>query len=103
MSKIRAKKLLTERIERERNYLNKQEVGTKEYNESMERLNILESKLAELEDKFAKNTIEMIKFGIGGVVIPVGMSLLVLKWEETGSVTTALKSWITNNVPKKMF
>ena len=100
---MNAKQLLIERIERERFYLNEQEVGTKEYNDSTERLNILESKLAELEDKFAKNTIDIIKFGIGGVIIPVGMSLLVLKWEETGSITTSLKSWITNNVPKKMF
>jgi len=105
-----AKTLLVECIERERNYLLKQEVGSEKYNESLKRLNDLEGRLAELEkfederkDRKVKNILEGAKFVIGNVVVPVGMSMLVLKWEETGSLTTALRGWITGNIPKKPF
>lgn len=100
--KTKAKAMVLELIEREREYLEKQQVGTQEYNDSLKRIGDLEEKLADLEDKTFKNIVEVIKFVLGGVVVPVGMSLLVLKWEETGSVTTALRTWITGIVPKKM-
>ena len=100
--KSKAKAMVLELIEREREYLEKQQVGTQEYNDSLKRIGELEEKLADLEDKKFKNILDVIKFVFGTVVVPVGMSLLVLKWEETGSVTTALRTWITGIVPKKM-
>ena len=103
-----AKTSLIERIERERAYLDKQEVGSKEYDASMERMNVLEEKLSKIEQsederkhRSKKEVSEWVKFGLSSVVVPVSMSLLILKWEETGSVTTALRSWITNNVPRR--
>ena len=118
---MKTKTLLLERIELERNYLGEQKVGTKEYNESLNRLNTLLDKLTEIEkfeseierkdrqvDDERKNRkvdkfIDVTKFSIGGIVVPVVMTLVILKWEETGSITTAMRTWITNNVPKKMF
>lgn len=104
---MKSKALLLKRIEREQAYLEKQEVGTKEYDASMERMNVLEEKLAKLEqaeidrkNQVKKDTSDWVKFGIS-TAVPVAMSLLILKWEETGSVTTALRAWITNNVPRK--
>lgn len=107
-----AKTLLLEEIEREYTYLRSKEVGTEEYNASMSRLNTLVEKLADLEhfedekkDRFVKTVIEVIRFVVGNVIIPVSMSLLILKFEETGSITTALRSWITGTAsnPKKLF
>lgn len=46
---MKNKTILIERIQREYEYLRKQEVGTEEYNNAAARLNILEDKLAELE------------------------------------------------------
>lgn len=98
--KNKAKAMVLELIQREREYLEKQEVGTQEYNDSLKRIGDLEDKLADLEDKEYKNIVEVLKFVFGTVVVPVGMSLLVLKFEETGSVTTALRNWITGIVPR---
>ena len=105
-----AKSLLVECIERERKHLLKQEVGSETYNESLKRLGDLEGRMAELEkfederkDRLTKNILDGAKFAIGNVVVPVAMSMLVLKWEETGSLTTALRGWITGNIPKKPF
>lgn len=98
---MKAKALLVECIEREKKYLNDFEVGTEEYNASLKRLNELQDRLAEQEDRFAKNFLDAVKFSIGSVVVPVAMTLVVLRFEETGSITTAMRSWITGNIPKR--
>ena len=100
---MNSKNLVNECIERERAYLSNQEVGSKEYNESLTRLNTLQDKLIDQEDRFVKNILDAGKFVIGSVVVPVAMTLVVLKFEETGSITTAMRSWITGNIPKKNF
>ena len=98
---MKAKALLVECIEREKAYLKAYEVGSEEYNASLKRLNELQDRLAEQEDRFAKNCLDAVKFSIGSVVVPVAMTLVVLKFEETGSITTAMRSWITGNIPKR--
>ncbi|MGN0246949.1 MAG: hypothetical protein ACI4DK_13425 [Lachnospiraceae bacterium] len=100
---MNAKTLVNECIERERAYLSNQEVGSKEYNESLSRLNTLQDKLIDQEDRFVKNILEAGKFAIGSVVVPVVMTLVVLKFEETGSITTAMRKWATEIIPKKNF
>ena len=100
---MNSKNLVNECIERERAYLSNQEVGNKEYNESLSRLNTLQDKLIDQEDRFVKNVLEAGKFAIGSVVVPVVMTLVVLKFEESGSVTTAMRNWITGIIPKKNF
>ena len=110
---------LRKRIEKETKYLESLELGSEEYDRSQHRLDRMTELLGKLEqeerdgdrkdeqltrDSKSKKTeliMDVVKFAVGGVIIPVGMSVLVLKWEETGSITTALRSWITNNVPKK--
>ena len=106
-----AKTLLLEEIEREYDYLKKQEVGTEKYNASMSRLNTLLEKLGDLEefedekkDRAIKNLIEGVKFVVGNVIVPVSLSLLILKSEETGTLTTALRGLVTGTAtPKRMF
>jgi hypothetical protein len=100
---MKAKTLTNECIEREREYLMTKDVGSEEYNASLERLVRLQDKLTDQEDRLVKNVLDASKFVVGSVVVPVAMTLLVLKFEETGSITTAMRSWITNNVPKKSF
>lgn len=116
---MKAIKTMQKRIEKEEAYLETLKPGTDEYSASQERLNRMTELLGQLEqnerDEVHKNgqtkreikakrtelIMDVAKFVIGGVIVPVGMSVFILKWEETGSVTTALRSWITNNVPKK--
>ena len=116
---MKAIKMLQKRIEKEEAYLETLEAGTDTYAASHERLNHMTELLGQLEQserdevhkkgqtareiKAKRNELimDVVKFVVGGVIIPVGMSVFILKWEETGSVTTALRSWITNNVPKK--
>ena len=104
-----AKTLLLEEIEREYKHLKEQTVGSEEYNKSMDRLNTLVDKYTSLTqvedekaDRFKKNIIEIVKFAIGSVIIPVSMSLIILKFEETGSITTALRTWLTGTASRKM-
>ena len=76
----------------------------------MSRLNTLVEKLAEIEhfeddkkDRLVKNIFDGVKFALGSIIIPVCMSLLILKYEETGSLTSAVKSWATGTATRKMF
>lgn len=98
-----------EMINRESEYLDEQEVGTDEYNASVKRLNELLDKLNELEkadasrkDQKFKNGLEVAKV-VTGVAVPVGISYLVIKVEETGSLRSALKGIINTCLPRKMF
>lgn len=113
------KTLLLEQIKRENEYLRKQQVGTEDYVNSMYRINELESKLAEVEqfesdaarkdkqwkeemtDRTIKNIIEGVKTASGFVMPMIGL-FVILKWEETGSITTALRGYVNNFIPKKL-
>lgn len=104
-----AKTLLLKEINREFEYLNSKEVGSEEYNKSLERFNGLVDRLAEIEksedeqqDRRKTKIIDIVKFAVGGV-ISITMAVYILKFEQTGSITTALRSLVTNTATKKMF
>lgn len=116
---MNAKTLLTEQIEREREFMASQAVGTEEYNESLKRLISIEEKLAEVEqfesdsemktiqmaeekkDRFIKNCIDVGKFVIGGVVIPVVGLVCITATEKDVTFTGALKEYTRYFIPKK--
>lgn len=104
-----AKTLLLKEINREFEYLNGKEVGSEEYNKSLERFNGLVDRLAEIEksedeqqDRRKTKIIDIVKFAVSGV-ISITMAVYILKFEQTGSITTALRSLVTNTATKKMF
>ena len=119
--------LLDELIEREKEYLDEQEVGTKEYNDSLKRLTELESKRAErvkfFEEKEARvehdmiervknyeekkarmqqNIIEIGKFVVGGVIIPVVGLVCITATEKDTTFTGALRDYTRLFLPKKV-
>lgn len=113
-----AKNLVFEQIERERSYLEKQEVGTDEYGASLNRLISLEEKLAELEhfesesvrkdeqmndekkDKKVKNIIEGCKV-VAGVVLPLVGLVCITATEKDTTFTGALRDYTRLFIPKK--
>jgi hypothetical protein len=104
-----AKTLLLKEINREFEYLNEKDVGTEEYNKSLDRFNTLVDKLAEIEkaedeqeDRRKNKVIDIVKF-VGGGVISISMAVYILKFEQTGSITTALRSLVTKTATNKMF
>ena len=117
---MNAKTLITEQIEREREFLVAQTVGTEEYNDSLKRIVMLEEKLAETEqtesesemkvkqmaeekkDRFIKNCIDVGKFVIGGVVIPVVGLVCITATEKDVTFTGALREYTRYFLPKKM-
>lgn len=106
---MKSKTLLLELIEREYDHLQDHEVGTDEYNASMSRLVTLEGELANLEksdsdkqDRFVKNVIDVGKFVIGGVVVPVVGLVCITATEKDTTFTGALKEYTRLFIPKKM-
>ena len=104
-----SEKMLLELIENERAYFEDREVGTEEYNESLKRLVMLEEKLADLEkfkkeqkDKTAKNGIDIGKFVLGGLVVPVIGLVCITASEKDITFTGALKEYTRLFIPKKM-
>ena len=116
---MNTKTLLTEQIERERTYLAEQEVGTEEYIASLDRLCKLEDKLADrekfesesereyqkmAEDKQHRITcmgIDIAKFVVGGVVIPIVGLVCITATEKECTFTGALKEYTRLFLPKK--
>lgn len=106
---MNSKTLLLREINREFEYLNSKDVGSDEYNKSLERFNTLVDKLADLEkfeeekqDRHENKIIEIVKFVVSGV-ISITMAVFILRFEQTGSITTALRSLVTGPATKKMF
>ena len=106
---MNSKTLLLKEINREFEYLNSKDVGSDEYNKSLERFNTLVDKLADLEkfeeekqDRHENKIIEIVKFVVSGV-ISITMAVFILRFEQTGSITTALRSLVTGPATKKMF
>ena len=64
----------------------------------------LKSKEFENENKNrrAEQAIEWTKIGTGVAVPLIGL-FVILKWEETGTITTALRGYVNNFIPKKLF
>ena len=104
-----SKEMLLKLIEKETTYLNSHEVGSEEYNKSMTRLVELQGQLAELEkfDKEQKNknvgnAIEVGKFILGSVVIPVVGLVAITAVEKDITFTGALREYTRYFLPKKM-
>ena len=115
-----SKTVLYGMIDRERDYLETQEVGTEEYNSSLQRLKGLNEQLKEIEqfetefeakeketkevkkDRFTKNAIEIGKFVLGGVVVPVVGLVCITATEKDCTFTGALKEYTRLFIPKKM-
>jgi hypothetical protein len=113
------KSLLREQIERESSYLKDQEVGTDEYNSSMDRLSTLEDKLADLEqsesdaarkdkqmaedrkDRLIKNSIEGAKT-VGSFVLPIIGLVAITAFEKGDTFTTSLRGFVNCFIPKKL-
>ena len=98
----KAKALVLEQIEREREYLNAQEVGSDDYNKSLSRLNDLNGILADLEDKHAKIAIDIAKVA-SGFVLTVGGIVFFTANERDMTYTGVAKDFIRTFVPKKFF
>lgn len=101
--KLKLTKMLKEMISREYDYLKEHEVGSDEYNASMRRLNELESKLAEIQKSKSVTTLEYTKV-LTGLAVSCGgfvLSMVVLKFEETNTLRSALKSVVQSFIPKK--
>lgn len=111
--------LLSEQIERERDYLSYQEVGSDEYNASTRRLGELETKLADLEkteaeairkdkqmaeekkDRVVKNVLEGVKIA-SSILLPVIGLVTITAFEKNDTFTSALKGYVNCFLPKKM-
>lgn len=110
--------LLCEDIKRERNYLQEQEVGSNEYNESLKRLGALEDKLFDLEkfesetaakqqqakeektDRWIKIGLEGVKV-VGGIVVPIIGLVWITATEKETTFCGALKDYTKLFIPKK--
>lgn len=115
-----SRELVMERIQREREFIARQEVGTEEYNASMKRLDVLNDKLTELEkneadavvkeqqlvvdkkDRFTKIVVDIGKFVVGGVVIPLVGLVAITATEKDASFTGTLRDYTKLFIPKKM-
>lgn len=115
-----SRELVEERIQRERTYLAQHEVGSEEYNASMKRLDVLNDKLTELEkneadvvareqqlkvdkkDRFIKIGVDVGKFVIGGVLLPVVGLIAITATEKDATFTGTLRDYTKLFIPKKM-
>lgn len=115
---MQTKTLLVKRIESENAYLETLEVGSKEYNESQDRLSKLlvmlnnleqqEKEAAEKEqqakidkkDRLIRNVMEGVKIG-SGIVLPVVGLIGITAAERDISFTGALREYTKYFLPKK--
>ncbi len=115
-----SKTMLYGMIDRERDYLDTHEVGTEEYNASLQRLKSLNEQLKEIEefeadfeakekesnevkkDRLVKNVIEVGKFVVGGVIVPLIGLVCITATEKDCTFTGALKEYTRLFIPKKM-
>jgi hypothetical protein len=119
VTKMELRTLLSEQIERERDFIEDCEIGTEEYNDSLKRLGNLEDKLADLEkteaeaerkekqmredkrDRFIKNIFEGTKVFFGVVTPFIGL-IAITAFERNDTFTSALKGYVNCFLPKKM-
>lgn len=106
--KKKAKATVEEMITREQAYLEKQEVGTEEYNDSQKRLIALQEQLRECEktdidskDRFVKFILEVVKVVGCGIVLPVIGLIAITAQEREISYVGAMKSLLSAFVPGK--
>lgn len=110
--------LLTTLIEREKEYFDDQEPGSKEYVESQNRLMKLKSQLTDLEksrteleeskdvsekdqkDKLIRNILEGIKVG-SGIILPIIGLIGITAVEKDTTFTGSLRGYTSYFMPKK--
>lgn len=105
----KARDMIEKAIDRELEYFNEQEPGTKEYVESQDRLCKLHDKLAELDqndikskDEFRKFITELAKIGVYVGLSVFGLTVITAQEREI-TYTSALKSLIMSCFgPKKI-
>ena len=95
------KSVLLELIEREREYCESCEIGSKEYVESCERLMKLEGQLASQKDLKGKFVIDCVKVG-SGIALPVFGWVVITAFEKDDTIITALKKTIDCFIPRRV-
>ena len=95
------KSLLVKLIKREEEYLDSCEVGTEEYNESLERLTKLQEQLDAQKDQKSKIVVEGVKVA-GGIVLPVIGWVVITAFEREDTLTTSLKKTVDCFLPRKL-
>lgn len=114
------RELLVKQIEREQKFCDAQEVDSEAYDRSFDRLIKLRKELADLDkveadnvrkeremadckkDRFAKNTIEVVKIVGTGIIMPCIGFVVVTAFEKDDSFTSSLKRVVEAFVPKKL-
>lgn len=97
---MKVKSLLLKLAEREEAYLAEREIGSKEYNESQERLCNLQRQISELGDQNLRTAIEGIKVA-GGIVLPLVGLVWITAAEKEITFTGALREYTRYFLPKK--
>ena len=104
---MNARAIVEQAIERERAYLDRQEVGTDEYSASLRRLMELEDKLVDLDkvkgdkrDKFVSYGFETVKI-LSGIAVPIFGLVVITAQEREITYCSALKGLIGNFIPGK--
>lgn len=93
--------MLQELIQREREYCEKCEIGTKEYVESLERLMKLEEQFEAQKDQKSKTVIEGIKVG-SGIALPIFGWVVITAFEKGDTITSALKKTVDCFIPRRL-
>lgn len=99
---MNVQELLGEQIAKERELLMTLETGTDEYAASLDRILKLEDRLASIEKNRADMKLEYAKIGSAIATSAIGLGV-ILKFEETGTIRTALRGYVQNFIPKKWF
>lgn len=95
------KSLLVKLIKREEEHFDSCEVGTEEYNESLERLTKLQEQLDAQKDQKSKLVVEGVKVA-GGIVLPVIGWVVITAFEREDTLTTSLKKTVDCFLPRKL-
>lgn len=95
------KNAICEQIEREREYLNKQEAGSEEYVASQKRLSELYKLIDDSKGRRNQLIMDATKFVVGGVIIPVSGLLYITAKEEGITFTGALRDYTKLFLPKR--
>lgn len=97
---MKKKTVLVEMMERERAYLEAQEVGTDEYNKSLERLRILAGDVSRLNEEQKDRVIRIVDMAIKTTLV-LGGTYWAYRFEEKGTITTTVGRGIMKNfIPK---
>lgn len=104
---MKLENLLRKQLEREIEHLSELEVGSEEYCKCMDRLNIVEDKLADLDkfednrkDRIIKNILDGAKT-VGGFVLPIIGLVCITAVEKEITFTGALRDYTKLFIPRR--